>query len=114
MIIVNKRNEQKIANDVKHANTFMSRLLGVMFIKEMKGMDGLLLDPCNSIHNFFVRFALDVIFLDKNYKVVKVIRNFKPWRMTRIYFTACRVLELPAGTLIEDIKKGDQLEVLGV
>ncbi len=114
MIIVNKRNDKKIASNVKHANTFVLRLFGVMFIKEMKGMDALLLDPCSSIHNFFVRFAIDVIFLDKNFRVVKVIRNFKPWRMTRIYFTARRVLELPAGTLIDDIKKGDQLEVLGV
>ena len=85
-----------------------------MFIKEMKGMDGVLLDPCNSIHNCFVRFSLDVVFIDKNLKVLKVIRNFKPWRFTKIYFRAKCVLELPAGKLIDEIKEGDELEVSGV
>ena len=111
MIVINKRNNQTIAENVKLADSFYDRLMGVMFIKEMKGMDGLLLSPSNSIHNFFVRFALDVIFIDRNDKVVKVIRNFKPWRMTRIYFTATKVLELPAGKLIDDIEVGDELEV---
>ena len=114
MVILNTRNNLLIAKNVKYANTLLSRTLGLMFIKEMKGMDGLLLDPCNSIHNFFVRFSLDVVFLSKEFEVVKVIRGFKPWRITRIYFKASKVLELPAGTLIEDIKSGDKLEVRGV
>lgn len=111
MIIVNKRNNEILAQNIKLADSFFDRLMGVMFIKEMKDMDGLLLSPGNSIHNFFVRFALDVVFIDRKNRVVKVIRGFKPWRMTRIYFTAVKVLELPAGKLIEDIKVGDELEV---
>lgn len=114
MVILNTRNNLLIAENVKYANTLLSRTLGLMFIKEMKGMDGLLLDPCNSIHNFFVRFSLDVVFLNREFEVVKVIRGFKPWRMTRIYFKASKVLELPAGALIEDIRSGDKLEVRGV
>ncbi len=111
MIIINKRNNLTLAKNVKLADSFYDRLMGVMFIKEMKGMDALLLSPSNSIHNFFVRFAIDVVFIDKKNRVVKIIREFKPWRMTRIYFTAVKVLELPAGKLIDDIDVGDELEV---
>ena len=53
-------------------------------------------------------------FVDKNYKVVKVLRNFKPWRFSWIYFKASKVIELPSGKVPSDIIKGDQLEVLGV
>ncbi len=114
MIVVHKKTERIIAKNVKLANTFNSRLLGLMFIKEMKDMDALLLEPGNSIHNCFVRFSLDVIFMDSENKVVKVIRGFKPWRFTRIYFKSRRVLELTAGSLIDNIEIGDELEVRGV
>lgn len=114
MIVVHKKTDRTVASNVKHANTFFSRMMGLMFVKEIKGMDGLILDPCNSIHNCFVRFPIDVVFLDKENKVVKIIRSFKPWRFTRIYFKARRVLELPSGALLEDIECGDELEVRGV
>lgn len=114
MKVIHKKSQKNIANNIKIANTFQSRLLGVMFIKEMKDMDGLLLDPANSIHNCFVRFSLDVLFLDKNYKIVKIIRNFKPWRFSWIYLSSRRVLELPAGMLIQDVEIGDEVEVQGV
>jgi uncharacterized protein len=114
MRIVHLESKKVIAENVKYANTFLSRLIGLMFVKEMTNMDALLLENSNSIHNCFVRFSLDVVFLDNENKVVRVLRGFKPWRFTRIHFRAKRVLELKAGTLIDEIKKGDQLEVLGV
>jgi uncharacterized membrane protein (UPF0127 family) len=114
MIVIHKKSNRTIASDVKYADTMISRMVGLMFVKEIKGMDGLLLDPCNSIHNCFVRFPIDVVFLDKENKVVKIIRGFKPWRFTRIYFKAKRVLELPSGKLLEGIENGDELEVRGV
>jgi uncharacterized membrane protein (UPF0127 family) len=114
MILIHMKTNRTIAKNIKIADSFFSRLIGLTFVKEMKGMDALLLIPGNSIHNCFVRFAIDVIFIDKENKVVKVIRGFKPWRFTRIYFSANKVLEMKAGTLIADIEKGDQLEVRGV
>lgn len=114
MEIIHSTTNRSIAKNVKYAHSMLDRMLGVMFIKEMKGMDGLLIDPCNSIHNCFVRFSLDVIFIDKENKVVKIIRDFRPWRFTRIYFKSRKVLELPAGSLIDNISIGDQLEVRGV
>ncbi len=114
MIFKIKRTGYTLGENIKIADTMISRMIGLMFVKEMKNMDGLLIDPCNSIHNCFVRFPIDVIFIDRDYKVVKVLRNFKPWRFSWIYFKAKRTLELPKGKLPEDIKVGDELEVTGV
>ena len=113
MKIVHKNSQYSLGENIHLANTFVSRLRGLMFRNEMLG-DGLLLDPGNSIHNCFVRFPIDAIFIDKNYKVVKVLRNFKPWRFSLIYFRASKVIELPSGKVPLDVKKGDELEVFGV
>jgi uncharacterized protein len=114
MKVIHKESQFVLGEDVKLADSFIGRLKGLMFIKEMKGMDGLILEPGNSIHNCFVRFPIDVIFLTNDNEIVKIIRTFKPWRFSWIYFRSRKVLELPNGTIPDHIKKGDYLEVLGV
>lgn len=100
-----------LGENIKEAKSFMDRLIGLMFKDSMEGMDGLMLDPCRSIHNCFVRFPIDVIFINKQNEVVKVIRNFAPWRFSWIYFKAQKTLELPAGTVDDSIITGDKLEI---
>jgi len=114
MKVIHKKTNFILGTNIKHANNMFSRLVGLMFIKKMEGMDGLLLEPGNSIHNCFVRFPIDVLFLSKKNEIVKVIRGFKPWRFTRIYFKASKVLELPQGTIPENIHEGDEVEVIYV
>jgi uncharacterized membrane protein (UPF0127 family) len=105
-----RHKENLISDNILVADNPVSRVIGLMFRKSPKG-DGLLLDPCNSIHTCFMRYPLDVIFLSKTNQVIKVIRNLKPWRMTWIYLKASKTLELPAGKLPSDIREGDTLEV---
>lgn len=114
MKIVHKKSQFVFGNNIKHADGFFSRLKGLMFVDEMKDMDGLLLEPANSIHNCFVRFPIDVVFLSHENRIVKIIRGFKPWRFTRMYFTARKVLELPNGTIPQGVSEGDELEVIYV
>lgn len=114
MEIIHLRTGKKIATKVKYANTFFSRLKGLMFVSDMGEIDALILDPCQSIHNFFVRFSLDVLFLNQKNEVIKIIRDFKPWRLTGHYHRSRKVVEMAAGTLLEDISVGDILEVRGV
>ena len=104
--------EIEICKNAKRAQTFAERSVGLMFSKSMKGFDGLLIRPCNSIHTFFMRYSIDVVFLAKDYTIIKVIRNLRPWRMSWIYFRSKQVLELKGGSLPEHIKKGQKLEVL--
>lgn len=103
-----------LSKDILIADSMMSRLIGLMFKKKLVGADGLLIDPCNSIHTCFMRYSLDVVFIGKEDRVVKIIRNIRPWRMTWIYFSAKKTLELPAGKLPIDLKEGDILEVKNV
>lgn len=112
--VIHQPSQKIIAQEVKQASSFYDRLIGLMFKNEMQGYDGLLLEPCKSIHNFFVRFSIDVLFLDKNNKIVAIIHSFKPWRITKFYFKAQKVLELKSGTLFKEIKVGDQIEVQSV
>lgn len=94
------------------ANNILDRMKGLMFSKELPACDGFLISPCNSIHTFFMLYNLDVIFLDKNYYVIKVIYDLSPWKMTWIYFRANQVLEMKAGTLKKGIQNGDKLEAI--
>ena len=114
MRIVHKESGKVLAENAQVAESFFERLKGLMFIREMKGLDALLIRNTNSVHNCFVRFSLDLIFVNNEMQVIKIIRGFKPWRFTRIYFKARHVLELPAGAIGKEVKEGDQLEALGV
>lgn len=105
-------NGREIASNIKIADEFMSRLIGLMFIEDIKDGDGLLIKTCNSIHSFFMKFSIDVIFLSNDYEVVKVIENMTPWKVSWMYFKAAQVLELRAGTISGFIKKGDRVELV--
>jgi uncharacterized membrane protein (UPF0127 family) len=94
---------------VKLASNIDERMLGLMFKKEMPGCDGLLIAPCTSIHTFFMKMNIDVIFMDRNFKIVKLIYNMKPWRMTLISFRSYQVLEMKAGTLSNKLSIGQVL-----
>lgn len=106
-----RHNGQIISQKVRLADSFWTRLLGYMFSARPVTDDGIYFDPGRSIHTFFMRFNLDVVFLRKDGLVVKILRDLKPWRMTWVYFRADHVLELPSGKLPLEVKEGDKLEV---
>lgn len=62
------------------ADTFTTRLLGLMFRRDMPEGQGLLITRCRSIHTLFMRFPIDAIFLDSSGAVVRVVRDIPPWR----------------------------------
>jgi len=94
-----------IANKICIADSIVSRLKGLMFQKELKEMHAVLLHPCNSIHMFFMRFPIDVIYVDKNLTVVKTLKRIQPWRVDLGHRKAVYTIELPAGTLTFEPKK---------
>jgi uncharacterized membrane protein (UPF0127 family) len=104
--------EKVLADEILWATGFYSRLIGLMFRESPPNhSQGLLLEPCNSIHTCFMRYPLDVVFLSRDNMVVKVIYGMRPWRLSWIYFKANKTLEMPAGRLVPEIKEGDYLEV---
>jgi|LSQX01.1.fsa_nt_gb uncharacterized membrane protein (UPF0127 family) len=94
-----------IAEKIYIADGVISRFKGLMLEKELKKRHAVLLYPCNSIHMFFMRFPLDVLYADKNLNVVKAVREIKPWRIDLGHKNALYTIELPAGTLRFDPKK---------
>ncbi len=94
------------------ADGMLDRMKGLMFSERLPDCDGFLISPGNSIHTFFMLYPLDVVFLDKDFKVVKVIYDLAPWRMTSIYFKSRKVLEMKAGTLRKNLNPGDKLEAV--
>lgn len=98
-----------LAENVEHARTFGARLVGLMGRKSLAPGAALLLEPCPQIHTCFMRFNIDVVFLDAHNRVVAVVENIRPWRMSRFYPSARRTLELPSGTLQGRVQVGDEL-----
>ncbi len=109
-----------IATDVRFSRTFVERGLGLMGREPLPVgaalyFEGSKLIPCNSIQTCFMRFSLDVIFLDAEMKVRKVLREVKPWRMTWPVAGAVNAIELTSGSnpAVAKMEIGDQLS-LGV
>lgn len=104
-----------LADQAARADSFMTRFKGLMGVKDLPMGQGLHIEPCNSIHTFFMKIPIDALFLDASQQVVEVCHAMPAWRMSRIYFRAKSVLELPAGTaLASKTEAGDKLTFEGV
>jgi uncharacterized protein len=90
---------REVAARVEVAGSFLRRGLGLMFRRELPPGHGLMITPCNSIHMFFMRFPLDVAFVDRDGRVLRILHGIRPWRVSSIVRGARSALELPAGTL---------------
>lgn len=112
MRAINKSTGRMLAGSVVSAETLLSRCRGLLGRDELPAGEGLLIRPCRGVHTFFMRFPIDVVFLDRTQRVVATVCHLKPGRMTRIFLKAASALELPAGTIaLSRTSCGDQVEV---
>ena len=112
MRLINQTKNIVLAEDVFIANTPFARMKGLLGRKIFTRGQAIILDPCNSVHTFFMRFAVDILFVDKDYKVVKALPKLDPNRISRIYWHSSRVIELPAGRLnLTNTLVKDQLQL---
>lgn len=113
MRLINQTKNIVIAQEVLIANTPIKRIKGLLGRKFLSVGQALILDPCNSVHTFFMLFSIDLIFVDKDNKVIKIMQNLNPNRITGIYWDSRRVIELPSGSIkINDIQLADHLQLL--
>lgn len=113
MAAVNETRRTVVAERVERADTFMTRLVGLMGRKGLADDQGMWISPCKSIHTMWMRFPIDVVFLDKELRVVMVRERVAPWRATPFIKTASSVLELSAGAVVRTgLAAGDQLGFL--
>ncbi|HKD33386.1 MAG TPA: DUF192 domain-containing protein [Gaiellaceae bacterium] len=89
-----------------------SRLRGLLGRHGLEPDEGLLLRPVGSIHTMFMRFAIDAVFVDRDYVVLKVVQDLRPWRFAGAR-RAKAVLELPAGAAVRTpVAVGETLVVV--
>ncbi len=102
-----------LLSDVKVASDFLSRLFGMLFVNPEIGPSAIWFPNCNSIHMLFMRFPLDLIFLNRNRKIVKIAMNVRPWTPVVGCREAESVLELIPGTWDpEQFRVGESLSFL--
>jgi uncharacterized protein len=100
-LIVKVRNETRktvLAEAAELADTSAKRRTGLLKHTGLKAGEGLWIVPCESVHTFFMKFPIDLVYLDKKRKVRKVRHAVPAWRLSAC-LAAHSVLELPAGTV---------------
>lgn len=110
--IDNLTKSTEVASAARMADSPWSRMVGLLGKRQLAEGEGLVLRPCSSIHMLFMRFPIDVVYLDKEARVVKVVRSLKPFRFSGSRRHAHYTLELPVGTIDRsNTSPGDQLAI---
>ncbi len=108
MRLINETKGTAVAERLEIADSFWTRLWGLMLRRELPAGQGMLLRPSASIHTAFMRFAIDVVFVDAENTVVKVVEDLKPFRVA--FAAAHSALELPTGAAAAArVARGDRL-----
>jgi len=112
--LINQQTNTPISTVVKVADTRRSRRKGLLGRDAMEPSEALILTPCCAIHTAFMRFAIDVVFIDSRGRVLKIVQKLRPWRMA-IAPRAHAVIELAGGALdTRPLAVGDSVCLSGV
>ena len=100
-----------LGDRIRVADTTLTRFVGLMGRGSLAPGHGLLIHPSNGVHTFWMRFAIDVLLLDREQRVLLSYENMRPFRITAINWKASSALELPPGTIAAtNTQLGDQLQ----
>ncbi len=112
MLIINTTKSVTIAQSGVMADTFFSRMIGLLSRKALEKGEALVITRCQSIHMLFMRFSIDAIFVDKNNCVVGLVKAIKPFQLSRIFLKASYVIEAPTGTIVQtETDLGDKIKI---
>jgi len=105
------RSEEEICSYIAgKTETMLERMRGLLFASPLLPDAAMMITPCNSVHSYFMRYAIDVLYVDKQHQVCHIVSGMKPWR-TSIFFPASYVVELVAGEINKyGIRIGDKCE----
>jgi uncharacterized protein len=109
--VQNLTRKVELADRAEVADTSAKRRTGLLKHTGLEPGEGLWIVPCESVHSFFMKFTIDVLYLDRKHRVKKIRPEMAPWRISGC-LTAHSVLELPAGTITRTgTVRGDQLDI---
>lgn len=95
---------------IEVASNFRQRFWGLMGRRQLEDGRGLLLERCSGIHTCFMKFPIDVVYLDRSFKVLDY-ETVRPWKLGSLIKGACHVLELPAGAGTQ-LKRGHPVALM--
>ncbi|MEI6085170.1 MAG: DUF192 domain-containing protein [Verrucomicrobiota bacterium] len=111
MVLFNATKKKTLADRCRFANSVFKRMIGLLNRASLAPGEGLLLDRCYGIHTIGMRFAIDVLFLDRDLHVMRAVSALPPFR-TCVVRQAVYVLELPVGAIAESgTETGDQIQM---
>jgi uncharacterized protein len=113
--ISNPVRQSVLGDRIGVADTTLTRFVGLMGRGSLAPGHGLLIRPSNGVHTLWMRFSIDVLLLDKQYRVLSAYRSLRPFRITAINWKASSALELPSGTVVAtNTQLGDELQLAPV
>lgn len=108
--ILNKTRATVVGTRIAVADTFHTRLVGLLGRRHMEAGSGLLIQPSSGIHTFGMLFPIDVVALDRQLRVRALWPNLRPWRISGVSWNTHAILELPSGAILRShLGVGDQL-----
>lgn len=112
MKAINTANNRELANSLLLADSLFQRMKGLLGMNALASGVGLWIKPCKGVHTFGMNFPIDVVFLDKDLRVIAVKQSLQPNCMTRLYLNAASILELPSGTaVLTATQAGDRISI---
>ncbi len=114
VVVYNKTKDTYLGTRVEVADSSLRRLVGLLGKCSLPSGSGLLIYPSNSIHTLGMRFSIDVVFLDREFRVQDVCTSVRPFRLVWPRWKARSVLEVPCDTIQESrTEVGDELLISG-
>jgi uncharacterized membrane protein (UPF0127 family) len=111
MHVFNQTRNRSLITQGRLANTFWLRLRGLLGASPLQQGEGLILVGEKSIHTLFMKFPIDVVYVDKNYRVIRVDANMVPYRLGPFVAQSAYVLEMPVSTIASTATEtGDRLK----
>ena len=100
-----------LANYVEVAQSFKDRSVGLLGRQSLEKSHCLWIHRCRSIHTFFMKFNIDVLYVDGDLKITKIQRNIHPWNLSWGGLKSSSCFEFQGQSLPENLQQGDSLHV---
>ncbi len=112
---INVTTQKELGKKISKAVTFFQRTRGLLGRKEIKKGEGLYIPKCRAIHTFFMSFPIDVVFIDNDYRITRVVSSLVPFRIALGHQNTAGVLELSAGMLKDNrCVAGDKISFIPI
>ena len=110
MEVTNVTRGTVLGSEIRIADTALSRMVGLLCDSGLRLGSGLLIAPSSGVHTFGMRFPIDVVALDRHFRVLGTWENLGPFRIAAVGFKTHKVLELPIGAIRQSLTQvNDQL-----